>query len=121
MLCEAVESCKNKLFSDDTNVMKARVDSAICGPREGLKESLSAIAIEVCRGITERVQKLICDIGRCKPLCPLSNPQTKSDRSQAFTEIRKIVEAVEQHVRRASRWKECSQVNERDESSEDDG
>ena len=59
MLCDAVESCKNKLFSDATDVMKARVDSAICGAREELKESLSAVAIEVCCGITERVRKLM--------------------------------------------------------------
>jgi hypothetical protein len=55
------------------------------------------------------------------------HPQTKGDRSKAFVEIRKIVKTVEQHVGRASRWQECSdtnesdQINERDESSEDDG
>jgi hypothetical protein len=48
MLCNAVESCKNKLFSDATNVMKARVDSAISEVRKELKESLSTIAVEVC-------------------------------------------------------------------------
>jgi len=72
MLCNAVESCKKKLFSDATNVMKARVDSTIYKAHREVKESLSTTAVEVCGGITGGVRKLICGIVRCKPLCPLS-------------------------------------------------
>ncbi|KIM80153.1 hypothetical protein PILCRDRAFT_537190 [Piloderma croceum F 1598] len=96
IICDGVENCKTELFSNTTDVMKDRVDTAICEARRELRESLSAAAVEI-----QTTLSLVWE-----------NPQTKGDRSQAFAEIRKIVKSVEQHVGRASRWQECTNTNE---------